>query len=209
MTPIHSTRRLVVAAALLAAAACASEVAAPVDSRVNGPTGPHSGARADVASSAVIGPNANANAASGSSARGNASNSMPGQATPVACAGRTRFNASGTFGPAGGILQFGQSSLIIPGGALRDTVTISATVLDDGSSTVVFQPHGLRFYKPAGLVLDGTNCAFPTTGAASVVYVDDAGQVLQTIPAYYDPHWKAVAAPIVHFSGYAIAFRAE
>ena len=103
----------------------------------------------------------------------------------------------------------GNSSLIIPGGALRDTVTISATQLDDGTSTLRFEPHGLRFYKPAGLVLDGTGCDFPTGAEADVVYVDDAGTILETILAVYDPHWKAVAAPIVHFSGYAIAFRDE
>jgi hypothetical protein len=126
---------------------------------------------------------------------------------PVSCRGRQVIQSSGKFGPGGGILVFGNSSLVIPGGALRDTVTISATQADDGTSTVRFEPHGLRFYKPAGLVLDGSGCALPSDGVPSVVYLDDAGQVLETIPAYYDPHWKTVAAPIEHFSGYAIAFR--
>lgn len=129
--------------------------------------------------------------------------------TPVSCSGRTVVTTSGTFGPAGGILTFGNSSLVIPAGALRDTVTITATQADDSTSTVRFEPHGLQFSKAAGLVLDGAGCTFPSEGTASVVYVDDAGQVLETIAAYYDPRWKAVAAPIRHFSGYAIAFRGE
>jgi hypothetical protein len=125
---------------------------------------------------------------------------------PVACKATHVAVQSGVFGPAGGTLLFGESRLIIPGGALRDTVTITATPLDDGTSTVQFQPEGLRFYKPAGLVLSAEDCALPDEGAPSIVYLGAAGDVLETIPARYDPHWKAVAAPIVHFSGYAIAF---
>jgi hypothetical protein len=125
---------------------------------------------------------------------------------PVVCKASRAAVQSGVFGPAGGTLAFGESRLIIPGGALHDTVTITATPLNDGTSTVQFQPQGLHFYKPAGLVLDAANCSLPDEGAPSIVYLGDAGEVLETIPARYDPHWKAVAAPIVHFSGYAIAF---
>jgi hypothetical protein len=125
---------------------------------------------------------------------------------PVACKANRVAVQSGVFGPAGGTLVFGESRLIIPGGALHDTVTITATPLDDGTSTVQFQPEGLRFDKPAGLVLDAASCALPDDGTPSIVYLGAVGEVLETIPARYDPHWKAVAAPIVHFSGYAIAF---
>jgi hypothetical protein len=125
---------------------------------------------------------------------------------PVACKASRVAVESGVFGPAGGTLVVGESRLIIPGGALRDTVTITATRLNDGTSTVQFQPEGLHFHKPAGLVLDAASCFLPDDGAPSIVYLGDEGEVLETIPARYDPHWKAVAAPIVHFSGYAIAF---
>lgn len=125
---------------------------------------------------------------------------------PVSCAPRRVATWRGEFGPAGGTLIFGESRLLIPGGALHDTVTISATPLGDGTSTVKFEPEGLHFYKPVGLVLDGNGCSLPSEGAVSVVYLDDEGNVRETIPALYDPHWKVVAAPIVHFSGYAIAF---
>jgi hypothetical protein len=124
----------------------------------------------------------------------------------VACKASRVVVEAGVFGPAGGTLIFGDSRLIIPGGALHDTVTITATRLNDGTSTVQFHPEGLHFYKPAGLVLDGANCMLPDDGAPSIVYLGDHGEVLETIPARYDPHWKSVAAPIVHFSGYAIAF---
>ena len=114
--------------------------------------------------------------------------------------------SGGVFGPGGGTLVIGNSRLIIPGGALHDTVTITATTAGDSTSTVNFQPEGLRFSKPVGLILDSTGCAIDDGASPSVVYLAPDGAVLETIPAIYDPHWKAVAAPIEHFSGYAIAF---
>ncbi|CAN5912808.1 hypothetical protein BH11GEM1_BH11GEM1_02260 [soil metagenome] len=122
------------------------------------------------------------------------------------CSGRRVVVASGRFGPPGGTLAFGNSRLIIPGGALHETVTITASTPSPSSSEVIFKPEGLRFFKPAGLVLDATGCQTPEDAAPSVVYLSPSGAILETIPADYDSHWKAVAAPISHFSGYAIAF---
>ena len=125
---------------------------------------------------------------------------------PLICAGRRIVVASGQFGPAGGTLLFGNSRLVIPGGALHNTVTITASAPDPNSSQVIFRPEGLHFFKAAGLVLDATGCQTPQDAAPSVVYLSPSGTVLETIPADYDSHWKLVAAPITHFSGYAIAF---
>jgi len=112
----------------------------------------------------------------------------------------------GVFGPQGGTLTFGTSSLIIPAGALLDTVTISATIPDGDASRVEFRPQGLQFQKPAGLLLDTSGCTYDSTVAPSVVYLSETGEILEVIPAVYDPHWRTIAAPIAHFSGYAIAF---
>lgn len=148
-----------------------------------------------------------------SGARGGSPQAAPGATPngraprPVSCAPRDPIVNSGTFGPAGGTLVFGNSRLVIPGGALRSTVTITATTLGDSSSTVHFEPEGLTFAKPAGLVLDGDGCSLDVEGGTpSIVYIGTDGQILEVIPAEYDPHWKAVAAPLAHFSGYAIAF---
>ncbi len=122
------------------------------------------------------------------------------------CADRRVATTSGVFGPSGGTLVFGDSRLIIPGGALTDTVTISATILDASTSRVEFQPHGLQFAKPAGLLLDTSGCVLSQDAAPTVVYLSEDGVVLEIIEAVYDPHWKTFAAPIYHFSGYAIAF---
>jgi hypothetical protein len=195
----HSViHRIAVTGALLAIAACSGDVLAPANR--------FSDARPSASRGRDVlpprGGTANANASTTNDAN-------RGGPVPVSCDGRRLVQSSGTFGPAGGTLRFGNSVLVIPGGALRDTVTISATQLDDGTSTVRFQPHGLHFYKPAGLVLDGTGCALPSDELPSIVYLGDAGEVLETISAYYDPRWRTVAAPVEHFSGYAIAFRDE
>lgn len=121
------------------------------------------------------------------------------------CSMQTLANGSGVFGPGGGTLVFGTSSLIIPGGALRDTVTISAIVVDTSTSRVELLPHGLVFEQPVGLLLDTSGCVIDET-APSVVYLSESGEILETISAVYDPRWQTIAAPLKHFSGYAIAF---
>jgi hypothetical protein len=122
------------------------------------------------------------------------------------CERRQAATSRAVFGPRGGTLTVGGSVLYIPAGALRDTVTISAATRSDSTSTVDFEPSGLHFYKPLALALDATGCALRTDAPHAVAYVAPDGTVLETIPAFYEPRWKTVTAPIAHFSGYAIAF---
>lgn len=126
--------------------------------------------------------------------------------SPVACLPRHPASVSALVGPTGGVLAFGASRLIVPPGALHATVRLSAVTRGDASATVDFFPEGLRFHKPAGLVLSATGCLTPAEGVPSVVYLGENGEILETIAATYDRRGKEVAAPIVHFSGYAIAF---
>ena len=128
-----------------------------------------------------------------------------GVSSATLCATHINSVNSGVFGPSGGTLTFGTSRLIIPGGALRDTVTITATIPNGDVSRVEFQPHGLQFAKAAGLQLDTDGCAIDEQ-APNVVYLSETGEVLETIDAVYDPRWHTIAATIWHFSGYAIAF---
>ena len=124
----------------------------------------------------------------------------------VGCTKRAAFSDSGEFGPNGGTLWIGSNRLIIPPGALSDRVTISGTIVDDTVAFIQFQPEGLRFKKPAGLVLDATDCNIPDDSVADVVYIDERGNIAERIQAQYSNAWHTVAAPIEHFSGYAIAF---
>jgi hypothetical protein len=126
--------------------------------------------------------------------------------TLVGCTKRATFSDSGEFGPNGGTLWIGRNRLIIPPGALSERVTISGKIVGDTVAFLRFQPEGLHFKKPAGLILDATGCTLSQDGAADVVYIDDRGEIAEQIRATYNNAWHTVAAPIEHFSGYAIAF---
>lgn len=52
-------------------------------------------------------------------------------------------------------------------------------------------------------MLDARRCDEPVV-EAKILYLDDAGTVLEEIDAFYSPSWKRVAAPIDHFSRYAL-----
>lgn len=128
-----------------------------------------------------------------------------GQSQLVHCTNRTAVADSGEFGPSGGTLVVGDNLLIIPPGALTDRVVIRGTVVADTVALIQFDPDGLQFRKPVGLVLDASGCDVDGY-TPDIVYVDDQGQVLERIEARYSNAWHTVAAPIEHFSGYAIAW---
>lgn len=119
------------------------------------------------------------------------------------CTPREPQYGTATIGPNGGELDVGPHRLIIPPGALQETVEISGTALEDSSTpTIDLEPHGLQFKKPAGLILDASNC----TDVPDIVYINEIGVVSDPIPAVYSNWWHTIAAPINHFSGYAVAF---
>ena len=136
-------------------------------------------------------------------------NNPPGSQGAVAtnggmkgCEQRDAQYGTATIGPAGGELAAGPHRLIIPPGALNRTVVMSATVPEGGAATIIFEPHGLQFKKPAGLILDASNCL----DVPDVVYINEIGVASAPIIATYSNWWRTIAAPIDHFSGYAVAF---
>lgn len=129
--------------------------------------------------------------------------SLNSSGTLVACSRRTAMSDSALIGPAGGTLVVANNKLIVPAGALLVPVMISGAVPAEPYAAIHFEPSGLHFRKPAGLVLDGAGCSVPD-GTVHVDYVDDDGNVLERIDATYSALWRTVAAPINHFSVYAI-----
>jgi hypothetical protein len=121
----------------------------------------------------------------------------------VACERREVAVDSALIGPSGGTLRVGANELVVPPGALTVTVMMRGEVPEDTVASIRLFPEGLVFRKPAGLVLDTEGCADPGS-AAKVLYLDNAGNVLEEIDAHYSPWWKRVAAPINHFSRYAL-----
>jgi len=129
----------------------------------------------------------------------------PGQAETsqlLGCAQRDAQYGAADIGPKGGVLIVGRNWLIIPPGALRKTIHVTGYVPTDTSITIHLEPHGLRFQKPAGLILDASTC----TNVPNVIYLDEQGVVAERIRAVYSTWWHTIAAPIDHFSNYAIAF---
>lgn len=129
--------------------------------------------------------------------------SMQSNGALVACSQREAIADSALIGPSGGTLVVGNNRLIVPAGALTQPVMISGTVPAEPYAAIHFEPQGLQFRKPAGLQLDATGCTLPD-GEQHVDYVADDGTVLERIDATYSNWWHAVAAPINHFSVYAI-----
>lgn len=121
----------------------------------------------------------------------------------AACTRRDAQQGSAVIGPAGGTITLGNNQLIVPAGALDTATLITASVPADTIASIHFEPEGLQFRKPAGLVLDGEGCTVSGDGV-DVLYLDDDGAVLERIEATYSNFWHTVAAPISHFSVYAI-----
>ena len=126
----------------------------------------------------------------------------------VQCENHPAYVGSAVIGPAGGQILVGTSRVIVPPGALNTKVTITATIPagDNLEISFEFSPHGLVFRKPAGLVLDASGCDIPSYYAPSIVYLGENGEILEYIESYYSNYWHFVAAPIWHFSRYAVAY---
>jgi hypothetical protein len=119
------------------------------------------------------------------------------------CVPKEASYGSALIGPAGGDLIIGTHRLIVPPGALTKLVLISGTVPADETFKIDLQPHGLEFKKPAGLILDASSCA----GVPTIVYLIDDLVASDPVAAVYSHFWHTIAAPIWHFSRYAIAMR--
>jgi hypothetical protein len=109
-----------------------------------------------------------------------------------------------TIGWGGGIIKVGPHSLYVPPGALSAPVAITATASAGNQVKLDFQPHGLRFQRPAVLTLSYSHCATRPV-KPRVVYVDDALTILELVPSLNDPWNQRSTAKLDHFSGYAFA----
>ena len=127
------------------------------------------------------------------------------QAALVWCESREPASASADIGPAGGVIAVGNARLILPPGALNTTLHVTATQPGGHNAMVSFEPSGLQFNKPAGLQFDVSGC--DVSGyTPDVVYLNDEGVIVERIESVYSPYWHQVAAPVKHFSSYALAW---
>ena len=123
-----------------------------------------------------------------------------------------------TIGPEGGDLQVGRNWLIVPQGALRQPVSITAVAPSDTVAMVRFRPEGLRFLNTALLVLAYDNCRVPKTATPRIALVTDSYRVIEfLVSGAASPGSNRlgkgrkegqprVVGQLQHFSNYAVAW---
>lgn len=125
----------------------------------------------------------------------------------LSCQVTTAYSAEQDIGPAGGTLRVGPHTLVVPAGALSQTVHISAYAPTGSTVRVQFQPQGLHFASPTKLTLSYQSCGLVPSLQLSVVYVDDSNdQILEVLPSLTDIFTRTVTGKVSHFSSYAIAY---
>jgi hypothetical protein len=110
-----------------------------------------------------------------------------------------------TVGPWGGTIRVGTNALVIPRGALRSYVRIKAEQIPGSTNSVRFSPEGLQFSTPATLVLNYQNCQNVDV-PKSIVYTSEQLEVLEILKSLDVLKARTIAAPIDHFSRYAVAY---
>jgi hypothetical protein len=110
-----------------------------------------------------------------------------------------------TVGPNGGTIRVGQTSLVIPQGALASRVTIKAEQISGSTNSVRFSPEGLRFARSAQLTMSYGNCLV-TLPTKRIVYTNESLRVLELLKSLDLRLRSNVSAPIDHFSRYAVAY---
>lgn len=127
----------------------------------------------------------------------------------LACTPLPPAGASATIGPAGGTLNIGQHTLVVPPGALASAVVMTADAPSDTVNSVHFDPQGLQFdpAHPAQLTMSYANCSLlGRLLPKRIVYTTDLLEILQVLLSTDDVLRSRVSAPITHFSRYAIAW---
>ena len=124
------------------------------------------------------------------------------QCTPLPYASTTKV-----IGPAGGTIQVGPHTLIIPPGALSQNVTITAEAPSARVNSVRFTPQGQRFTVPAALTMSYTNCnLLGKILPKEIAYTDDNLNILSYLISLDNLFSKKVTGKLDHFSRYAVAW---
>lgn len=115
---------------------------------------------------------------------------------------------SALIGPAGGFVQMGPATLVIPPLALSQPVWIKGEAPSDTVNSVRFKPEGLVFNRPAALVVSYANCNLVAglLTPKKVAYTTDALQILSYQPTLDNIFARVVTARIDHFSRYAVGW---
>jgi hypothetical protein len=108
------------------------------------------------------------------------------------------------IGPEGGAIKVGRHNLLIPPGAVADSVAITAIAPSDTVRRVSFQPEGLVFQVPAVLTISYASCQ--ASSSIRIAYTTDALEILEYEPSIVSNPTKMVVGQIAHFSNYALSW---
>jgi hypothetical protein len=120
-------------------------------------------------------------------------------------------------GPQGGEIEVGRNWLIVPRGALREPVSITAVAPSDTMAVIRFRPEGLRFQATALLVATYDNCRVPKAVTLRIALVTNLFRVMEFLapgdsllpPRFEKGHkggHRRVVGQLHHFSNYAVAW---
>jgi len=108
-------------------------------------------------------------------------------------------------GPDGALFHVGPHFFWIPKGALAEKTVITVEMPVSTHAELDFAPHGLHFGTSV-LLLNYRDCDLEKSKSRSVVYTDDAYQILETPPSFDWKSYSTVRAGINHFSHYVVAY---
>jgi len=124
------------------------------------------------------------------------------------CSSQATVTASASIGSKGGTLKIGSHTLVIPAGALSQTVVITATTSGGKGNSIQFGPAGLQFSSAAQLTFSTANCTgLGLLNLPVVVYTDNSLlSILEIQLSLPNLGEKKVTGYIKHFSRYAVAY---
>jgi hypothetical protein len=127
----------------------------------------------------------------------------------LTCGPQPYASASKVIGPDGGTLNIGKHTFVVPRGALKSKVLITAEAPEGNVISVRFAPEGLKFNSKAQpkLTLDYSSCGLiPNLLPKHIAYTDDQLSILSILSSVDNLLKQQVSANIKHFSRYAVAF---
>lgn len=124
------------------------------------------------------------------------------------CTPMPAASAQKQIGPAGGSLQVGPHVLVVPAGALSQTVLIRAEAPSDVVNSVRLYPEGLQFSRVgAYLTMSYANCnLLGKLLPKRIAYTTERLNILSYLLSLDNIFQKQVTGRLEHFSRYAVAW---
>ena len=130
---------------------------------------------------------------------------------PLECPTDVTLSGQAVIGPSGGTLRAGRHQVVIPAGALTETLTFTLAAPAGTPLLIEASAQGLEhvpFKKPVTVVVDYARCPAGEVdaGALSAWYVEGSPpQLLKRMSGAQEPAASTYRFYTDHFSGYVIA----